>query len=220
MLALDRSESMRGRPLADAVAAAQAFVARPAPATTSASSRSAARRSRSPHSGTSPERGSDALGGLTVDTRAGTALYDAIVVAAAARAATTGPGRAIVVVTDGEDVSSLHTLDEAIAAAHAAHASVYTIGIGGPSFTPDALRSSPRETGGSYPRPRRPPRSAASTRRSQPSSRTPGRSATTRPPRPGDDAAARRDRPRRRALPRSASPCPRLRRLRSTRRPA
>ena len=60
------------------------------------------------------------------------------------------PGRAIVVVTDGKDVSSLHTLQDAIAAARAARASVYAIGIGGPSFTPYALRRLADETGGSY----------------------------------------------------------------------
>ena len=52
--------------------------------------------------------------------------------------------------TDGDDVSSHSTLQQAVDAAHAAHASVYTIGIGGPTFTPEALRSLSRETGGSF----------------------------------------------------------------------
>jgi tight adherence protein B len=55
-----------------------------------------------------------------------------------------------VVVTDGTDVSSLRNLDEAVAAAQKARASVYTIGIGGPQFDPSALRELAHRTGGTY----------------------------------------------------------------------
>jgi tight adherence protein B len=91
-----------------------------------------------------------ARGGLGGDTRAGTALYDALVLAANRLATDDRPGRAIVVVTDGDDVSSAHSLDDAIEATHRARTAIYAIGIGGPSFTPDALRKLARETGGSY----------------------------------------------------------------------
>jgi tight adherence protein B len=87
---------------------------------------------------------------LSVDNRSGTALYDAVVLAASHLGGDNSPGRAIVVVTDGRDVSSSSTLQDAVAAAHAAHAAVYAIGVGGPSFTPDALRSLAQDTGGSY----------------------------------------------------------------------
>jgi len=97
-----------------------------------------------------PADAQSSLSGLTVDGQSGTALYDAIVLAAAHLGSDSSPGRAIVVVTDGRDVSSSNTLQQAVAAAHAAHAAVYAIGIGGPSFTPDALRSLSRETSGSY----------------------------------------------------------------------
>jgi tight adherence protein B len=156
VLALDRSQSMRGRPLARAVAAAESFVA---------GSRSddhvgivafGSSAIALTSSGSSPGAARDQLTGLTVDPTAGTALYDAVVLAADRLAGDDRPGRAIVVVTDGKDVSSLHTLQDAINAARTAHASVYAIGIGGPDFTPDALRRIAQETGGSY-------RSAAST---------------------------------------------------------
>jgi tight adherence protein B len=157
-LTLDRSQSMRGRPLARAVAAAQTFVA---------GSRaddhvgvivfgSNAIALTGPDS--TPAAARDQLSGLTVDADSGTALYDGIVLAADRLAGDERPGRAIVVVTDGKDVSSLHSLEDAVIAARNAHASVFAIGIAGPSFTPDALRKIARETGGSY---RTAPRAAA-----------------------------------------------------------
>ena len=150
VLALDRSQSMRGRPLANAVAAARTFVSS-ARATDHvgivAFGRSAVSLIRS---STAPADAGTALDALAVDTRSGTALYDAIVVAAEQLRHDDRPGRAIVVVTDGRDVSSIHSLEEAVFAAHAAHASIYAIGIGGPSFTPDALRTLASKTGGSY----------------------------------------------------------------------
>ena len=156
VLALDRSQSMRGRPLARAVAAAQSFVAGSLSddhvgIVTFGSSAIAL---TSP--GSSPSAALDQLSGLAVDPTAGTALYDAIVLAAQRLAGDDRPGRAIIVVTDGKDVSSLHSLQDAITAARTARASVYAIGIGGPDFTPYALRRIARETGGSY-------RTAAST---------------------------------------------------------
>jgi tight adherence protein B len=149
VLALDRSQSMRGRPLAAAVSAAQSFVAAARPRDhvgVVAFGHSAFGITRL----TAPGDAQNALAGLGVDTSSGTALYDAIVLAADRLSTDDRPGRAVVVVTDGRDVSSTHSLDQAIAAAHAARAAVYAIGIGGPSFTPSALRRLASETGGSY----------------------------------------------------------------------
>ena len=66
--------------------------------------------------------------------RSGTALYDAIVAAADRLGQDDRPGRAIVVVTDGDDVSSLHSFNDAVRAAHKANAAIYAIGIAGPGF--------------------------------------------------------------------------------------
>ncbi len=150
VLALDRSQSMKGRPLANALAAARAFVGAAGGndhVGIVAFGHTAFGLGR--YSATAAEARST-LSGLTVDSRSGTALYDSIVLAAAHLGSDDSPGRAIVVVTDGDDVSSHSTLQQAVDAAHAARASVYTIGIGGPTFTPEALRSLARETGGSY----------------------------------------------------------------------
>jgi tight adherence protein B len=150
VLALDRSQSMLGRPFANALSAARTFVGSAGPQDhvgIVAFGRSAFGLGRF---SASPADAQTSLAGLTVDGKSGTALYDAIVLAASHLASDNSPGRAIVVVTDGDDVSSTNTLQQAVAAAHAAHAAVYTIGIGGPSFTPDALRTLSRETGGSY----------------------------------------------------------------------
>lgn len=150
VVALDRSESMRGQPLANAVAAARQFVRTAGPSDhvgVVEFGRSAITIQGA--TGSASDAGT-ALQSVTVDRRSGTALYDAVVTAAGQLRQDAESGRAIIVVTDGADVSSLHSLSDAVAAAHRAHASVYTIGIGGPAFTPDALRTLANDTGGSY----------------------------------------------------------------------
>jgi tight adherence protein B len=149
-LALDRSQSMRGRPLARAIAAAQSFVATSLPDDhvgvvvfgNSAIALTTA--------GSSPGAAKDELAGLTVDSKPGTSLYDAIVLAANRLSTDDRPGRAIVVVTDGDDVSSLHSLEDAVNAARTAKAPVFAIGIAGPSFRAAGLRRIAAETGGSF----------------------------------------------------------------------
>jgi tight adherence protein B len=150
VLALDRSQSMRGKPLAAAVSAARSLVAA-ARAQDHVGIVAFGRDAIALNRGSaSPSDAASALAGLTVDTRSGTALYDAVVLAARRLQSDFRPGRAIVVVTDGRDVSSSASLVEAVAAAHAARAAVYTIGISGPDFTSDALRELATQTGGSY----------------------------------------------------------------------
>jgi len=97
-----------------------------------------------------PTEARDQIAGLSVDSKSGTALYDAIVLSADRLAADQRPGRAIVVVTDGADVSSTHSLTDAVSAAQQAHTAIYTIGIAGPDFTAEPLQRIARETGGDY----------------------------------------------------------------------
>lgn len=150
MLALDRSQSMRGRPLANAIAAAQSF-------TRAAGAQDHVGVVAFGHSAvaltgssSSPAEARDQLAGMAVDTKVGTALYDAIVAAAGRLGQDDRPGRAIVVVTDGDDVSSLHSFNDAVRAAHEAHAAIYAIGIAAPASTPATLKKLASETGGSY----------------------------------------------------------------------
>jgi tight adherence protein B len=150
VIAVDRSQSMSGHPLATALAAAQKFVR-----STGASDHVGVvefGRSAITIQGASgtPGDAATALASIAVDQQSGTALYDAVVAAAGQIQQDAGPGRAIILVTDGADVSSLHSLSDAVAAAHKVHASIYTIGIGGPSFTPGALKLLASDTGGTY----------------------------------------------------------------------
>ena len=150
VLAVDRSQSMRGQSLRDATAAARGFVQ------TKGSGdrievigfgRYALGLTKFSSSGVDAEA---ALTGLEPDTQSGTALWDAIVRAAGALAREDQPGHVIIVVTDGSDVSSHATLDAAVAAAQRARAAVYAIGIAGPDFTPTPLRELASRTGGTY----------------------------------------------------------------------
>ena len=150
VVAIDRSQSMRGQPLANAVAAVEQFAASAGVddhVGVVAFGRSAISLTRF---AASPAEARDQIAGLTVDPKSGTALYDAVVVSADSLSHDRRPGRAIVVVTDGADVSSTHSLDDAIAAAQKAHAAIYTIGIAGPDFTASALQKLSAETGGTY----------------------------------------------------------------------
>ncbi|MDX6513931.1 MAG: tight adherence protein, partial [Gaiellaceae bacterium] len=76
--------------------------------------------------------------------------WDAVVLAAKRLSHEAQPGHVIIVVTDGHDVSSAASFDEAVAAAHRAHASVYPVAIPGPDFTPAPLRELAARTGGVY----------------------------------------------------------------------
>jgi tight adherence protein B len=150
VLAVDRSESMRGRPIQNAILAAKQFASAAGPADHVGVVMFGRSAITLTHGETGSSDATSALSDITVDTSSGTALYDAIFAAAGQLRADSRPGRAIVVITDGRDVSSLHSLSEAIRAAQRAHASVYTIGIGGPSFTPTELRQIAADTGGTY----------------------------------------------------------------------
>jgi tight adherence protein B len=150
VLAVDRSQSMHGRSLTDAAAAARAFVAAKRAADRVEVIAFGSRALAVSRFSSSTVDADAALRGLATDSANGTALWDAVVLAAQRLTHEQQPGHVIVVVTDGADVSSINTLQQAVAAAHAAHAAVYSIGIGGPSFTPGALRTVSLATGGSY----------------------------------------------------------------------
>ena len=77
-----------------------------------------------------------ALSSLAVDRVQGTALYDAVELAAQALAADTTGARVLVVLTDGDDVSSEASLASAIPAAREAEVTVYPIRLESKSFDP------------------------------------------------------------------------------------
>ena len=197
VLAVDRSVSMKGEPLTNAVAAARAFVAAKPAADRIAVATFATGPVMLTDFSTSTIDADDALGSLVVDSVQGTTLYDALVMASGSLDAEPLPARAIIVVTDGNETRSEASLDDAIAAAQDAGVSVYVIAIESEKFTPaTAARPGGRPRAAPTTARRRPRRSPACTSRSPRSSSAPGRCGTS--PR---RARARSSRSRRRSAP-------------------
>jgi tight adherence protein B len=147
---IDRSQSMRGKPLANAIAAARAFVqAKQSPDEISVIAFGSKPLTMSPFS-TVRGDADQPLSRLKPDPERGTALYDAIISAAHQLNSNPLPGRVIIVLTDGADNASKGTIEQAIAAARDANASVYAIGIEGTGFTSDPLVQIATSTGGQY----------------------------------------------------------------------
>jgi tight adherence protein B len=150
VLAVDWSRSMAGQSLVDASAGARAFVA----------AKPSGDRIQVMAFGSEPVKltsfssatidADDALRTLNVDRKPGTALYDTVVLATQSLAAEQSESRVLIVLTDGQDVSSKATLDAAIKAARDAGVAVYPIAISGPDFTAGPLKQIARETGGAY----------------------------------------------------------------------
>jgi tight adherence protein B len=150
VLAVDRSQSMAGPSLKDATSAARAFVAAKPDVDRVAivTFGSKAVLLTTFTSATGDAEG--ALRDVAVDSRQGTALYDAVVLASQSLANEEYPGRVLVLLTDGRDVSSKVSLTRAIKEARTAGVSVYPIGIVGKGFSPEPLQRLARATGGTY----------------------------------------------------------------------
>lgn len=150
VLAIDRSQSMRGAPLARAVAAARAFLA----AKPAADRLAVATFATSPLMLTdfSSERtdADGALRSIKVDPIQGTTLYDALVRSSTLLAAEPLDARVIIAVTDGNETRSKASLEQAIAAARKARAAIYIVAIESPKFNPEPLRKLAHDTGGAY----------------------------------------------------------------------
>jgi len=149
-LAIDRSRSMNGPAFANAVAAARSFVASKSPSDRVAVIGFGRRALRLTGFSSSTIDADAALDSLAVDGRQGTALYDAVALGARSLSAEPLPGRVLIVLTDGNDVTSRATLQRAALEARRAGASVYAIGIEGEGFSPAALKDLARESGGAY----------------------------------------------------------------------
>lgn len=150
VLALDRSQSMRGRPLNDAAAAARRFVALKPQSDQIAIVTFSSQTVFASEFSYSPTDADAALRWVSDDPRYGTTLYDAVVRSAKALARAGLPGRVLVLVTDGQETTSKATLAQAIRAARTAHALVYPIAIESAAFAPGPLRRLARQTGGTY----------------------------------------------------------------------
>jgi tight adherence protein B len=150
VLAVDRSRSMKGKPFAHAVAAAQAFLRAKLPSDRVAVATFA----------TSPVMLTDfsaqsgdahaALGSLRVDAVEGTTLYDSVAKSSRALSNEGNGGRVLIVVTDGNETRSTATLETAIKSARESGVLVYVVAIESKQFSPAPLRQLARDTGGSY----------------------------------------------------------------------
>ena len=150
VLLVDNSRSMKGESLKNAIAAARAFAADKElndKIAVVAFGSEAVELTELSASGT---ESTQALSAVKIDSKPGTALFDAIVAAAGQLRTQPYGGRVILLVTDGRDVSSKATFAGAVKAALGANALVYAIGIDGPQFTPGPLRSLTQKTGGGY----------------------------------------------------------------------
>ena len=150
VVAIDRSRSMAGRSLLEAARAADSFVlGKPAGDGIRIDAFGRQALSLTGFS-TSTIDADGALRSIAVDRRAGTALYDVVVLASRQLRSRPFGARVLILLTDGRDVSSRASLTDAVAAAQAAHVAVYAIAIAGPEFTPGPLRQLASATGGSF----------------------------------------------------------------------
>jgi tight adherence protein B len=150
MLVFDRSQSMIGQAIVDASVAARQFVgSKPARDRIAVVAVGKKAVQLTDFSSNAAEADA-ALRTIEVDKVRGTALYDGILVSTQALSADINPTRVLILLTDGQEVSSDASLEQAIAAAREARVAVYAIGIESPSFRPAPLQRLAEKTGGRY----------------------------------------------------------------------
>jgi len=148
VIAIDRSASMQGKPLTDAVAAAKRFLGAKEQNDRVAVVAFGSDTEQLTDFSASTADAKGALASLSVGTREGTALYDAVALSAESLAGEPQGMRLIVLLTDGRDVSSDTTIAQAIRAAQRAGSSIYAVGIAGEQLTRAPLRRLSAGTGG------------------------------------------------------------------------
>jgi tight adherence protein B len=150
VLAIDRSQSMRGAPLTDASSAARAFLAAKPTADRIAVLAVGFRALPLTTFSSATIDADQALRGISSDGKYGTALWDSVVVSSQLLASEELPARVLILLTDGQEVSSAASLAQATSAARNAGVAVYVIGIESEKFEPGPLRRLASSTGGSY----------------------------------------------------------------------
>jgi tight adherence protein B len=150
VVAIDRSRSMAGSQFSDATAAARDFLAKKSGADRVAVVVFGSTAVRQTSFSSSTIDADDALRTMEIDAKSGTALNDAVVLSSQMLSAESGRARVLVLLTDGQDVSSKASLDDAIAAAHKAGVIVYPISIGGTDATTRPLQELARDTSGAF----------------------------------------------------------------------
>jgi tight adherence protein B len=149
VLALDASESMAGGPAAAALRAARAFLAHRAPAghvgVVAFNGEISVLRDPTQDGG-ALRRALASPPSLAYGTRINDALIRSLTLLREARLSS----GSIVLLSDGADIGSVHSLDEALAAAKEQKVRVFTVGLRSGAFDAAPLRRIADETGGSY----------------------------------------------------------------------
>jgi tight adherence protein B len=149
MLAIDTSNSMRGKPLAAAFAAARGFVAQVS------ASEPIGLLTFGPNAelALAPTRDAGRLAASLrrpPATAEGTHIYDALVRALDALRVQRLAAGAIVLLSDGADIGSQTTSAAVLARARAEHVRIFTIGLRSPQFDSRTLRALSRGSGAAY----------------------------------------------------------------------
>lgn len=150
VLALDRSRSMTGAPLREAVAAARLYAAQKGRDDRIAVVAFGSTAAEVVPFTTSARAVSEGLSALAVDEVEGTALHDGLLAAVRLLAGEQGAAKVVLLLTDGRDTSSSSSLAEALAGAGRARVLVHAIGLRGTTFSPAAPRRVAAATGGRY----------------------------------------------------------------------
>ena len=150
VVAIDRSRSMAGARLDAAVAGARAFVADKAGSDRVAVVVFGSKAVQLTRFSSSTIDADDTLRTMAIDSKSGTALYDALGLSTKMLAGEGDRARVVVLLTDGNDVSSQTSLHDAVAAAKKAGVIVYPIGIGASTATRAPLETMAHATGGNY----------------------------------------------------------------------
>ena len=150
VVAVDRSRSMAGQKITDAGRAARSFVASKAPSDRVGVVVFGSHAVQLTKFSTSTIDADDALNVLDIDSKNGTALYDAVAVATRMLKTEKDRARVLVLLTDGTDASSHSSLNAALAAARKAGILIYPIGIAATGTAQAALQRMAAATGGTY----------------------------------------------------------------------
>lgn len=151
VIAIDRSASMNGPALAQATAAARAFIAAKPPADRVSVLAFGSSSVSLTGFSTATIDADSALRNITVDSVHGTALYDAVVDGSNMLATEKLPARVLILLTDGSnEAPEGATIDEAIQAAKAAGVAVYVIGIESGQFSGADVKKISGATNGQY----------------------------------------------------------------------
>ncbi len=149
-LLVDRSQSMKGQPFTNAVAAAKAFLRAKLSQDRVAVGTFATKPVMLTEFSPIAADAASALSSLSVDKQQGTTLYDGVVKAARSFATESYSGRVVIVVTDGNETRSTASLENAINAAREAGVLLYVVAIESRQFNPTPLVRLARSTGGGY----------------------------------------------------------------------